>query len=201
MAFDDLPPPQNPTHDPTETAAPPAETETRAVRDSGNSIIGYLTLPIGTAEAVWTAKIAQYQQVVVNLVEDILDTLLFNASSSTTTSSATPSTIGGMTATPETGKYVLQFSGSIFTGGASAVGEFGIYVDGVLVAETRRDISCNLQLLGGLVTVSLNSIGVGTNTGTVLNLNGTNVVDVRFKSTNGGTIGFKERVFTLLRVR
>lgn len=201
MAYDDLPSLPPVQHDPSETLAPSAELETRNILDSNHIIVGQLSLPVGTAEAIWTAKITAYSQLVVNIIGDIIGTISLNSANQTTTSSATASVIGGMTATPDPGKYVALFSGSIFTGGASAVGEFGVYVDGVLLPETRRDISCNLQLLGGLVTVSLNSIGVGTYTGTQVTLNGTNTIDIRFKSTNGGTIGFKERVFTLIKVR
>lgn len=129
-----------------------------------------------------------------------LYTDVVSASGTVSTSSSLASTVGSMTKTMPAGDYLVEFNGSIYTGGASAVGEFGIYKNGSLVSETRRDISCNLQLLGGLVTVSLNSIGVGTYTAGKLSVNGSDVVDVRFRSVNGGTIGFKERVLTFIRV-
>lgn len=201
MAYDDIPveAPVVPTPPPQ----PPAPTpmETRNVLNQSAQVIGLLSLPVGTIESVWTEKLAQYAQSISNIIENLLNTLNLNASAQTTTSSATPATITGMSAVPTKGKYIAIFSGSIYTAGASAIGEFGIYVDGVLLPETRRDISCSLQLLGGLVSVSLNSIGVGTYTGTQVDLNGAQTLDVRFRSTNGGTIGFKERVLTLLQVQ
>lgn len=201
MADDDLPVLPNPIPPtPPEPPTPPA-TETRNVLDINGNVIGQLTLLAGTAESVWTERLGLYSQAIMNIIKNALDTITLNASSSTTTSSGTPSTIGGMTKIPTAGKYIAMFSGSIYTAGASATGEFGIYVNDVLLPETRRDISCNLQLLGGLVTVSLNSIGVGTYTNTEIDLNGGQIIDVKFKSTNGGTIGFKERVFTLIRVQ
>lgn len=200
MAFDDIPiePPVIPETPPISPTPP--EMETRNILNSSAVIIGTLSFPVGTSEDIWTLKLAQYSSLPFSLVKVLLDTFVVNASASTTTSSATAAVIQGMEKTPPPGKYVINFNGSIYTAGASAIGEFGIYINGALVAETRRDISCNLQLLGGLVTISLNSISVGTFTGTELELNGSQTVDVRFRSTNGGTIGFKERVMTLLKV-
>lgn len=175
--------------------------ETRNIRDSLGNVIGQLELPDGTSEAVWTQTLALYSATISQSVASRIATTIASATSTVTTSSSSESVISGMTITPLAGTYVAFFSGSIYTGGASAIGEFGIYVNDVLLAETRRDISCNLQLLGGLVTISLNSIGVGTYTGTQMELSGIQRVDVKFRSTNGGTIGFKERVLTLIQVK
>lgn len=177
---------------------------TRNILDSLGNIIGQLTLDDSTTEDQWALALAPYalSNVPVPISTLSISTQTVSASGATTTSSSTASTIGGMIiSTPIAGKYIAHFSGSIYTSGASATGEFGIYVDGTLISETRRDISCNLTLLGGLVTVSLNSIGVGTYTGTEVTLNGLQNIEVKFKSTNGGTIGFNERVFTLLKVQ
>lgn len=130
-----------------------------------------------------------------------IETDSVSATSTVTTSSSTAAVVGSMTRTPDAGKYIAYFSGGIYTAGAGAQGEFGIYKNGTLIPETKRPISCNLQLLGGLVSVSLNNIGVGTYTGTEISVNGTDVVDVRFRSVNGGTLGFGERTFTLIKVR
>lgn len=130
-----------------------------------------------------------------------LNTETANASSPVTTSSSSPVTIGGMRLQPTSGTYLAFFSGGIYTDGASAKGEFGLYKNGVLIPNTRRDISCSLSLLGGLVTVSVNAIGVGTNTNSQVELNGTDVIEVKFRSTNGGTIGFIERNLILMKVK
>lgn len=175
---------------------------TRNILDSLGNIIGELTLPDETTEPQWTSALAVYSTVnPVPTAPAILQTYTKNESGAVTTSSATAAVVGTMSIIPVPGTYVANFSGAIYTDGASATGEFGLYVDGVLVAETRRDIKCNLTLLGGLVTVSLNSIGVGTYTGSQITLNGTQSIEVRFRSTNGGTIGFNERVLTLIKVR
>lgn len=174
----------------------------RNILDSIGNVIGSLTLPEDTSEAQVSAILAIYST--INPPSNpltLLSTYSTSATNQVTTSSGTASTVGSMTFTPTQGTYLAFFSGTISTGGASAQGEFGIYVDGVQASETRRDISCSLQLLGGLVTISLNTIGVGTYTGTRIDLNGSQVVDVRFKSNNGGTIGFGERTFILIKVK
>lgn len=173
----------------------------RNILDGVGNIIGTLDLPANTPEDVWQAALSPFvTPPPVPTPPKVMESNALSATNSVTTSSANPFPVGGMVKIPTAGKYVVLFSGSIFTGGASAQGEFGIYVDGILVPETRRDISCNLTLLGGLVTVSLNAIGVGTYTGTQLILNGAQMVDIRFKSNNGGTIGFNERTMILMKV-
>lgn len=175
----------------------------RNILDSLGNIIGTIDLGDSASEGQYTAALAPYALPSVPVPSSGLDlkTYLATGSGAITTSSSTPATVGSMTQTPMAGTYAADYSATIFTDGASAQGEFGIYVDGVLLPETRRDIKCNLTLLGGLVTVSLNSIGVGTNTTTEVVLNGHQTIDVRFKSSNGGTIGFNERVFRLTRLR
>ena len=176
--------------------------ETRNILNSSSSVIGTLTLPDGTSEDIWTAMLAPYALASTPLPNpsQSLKSINLTGAGNVTTSSSTASTISGMTYTPASGKYLVFFSGTNYTAGASAEGEFGIYLAGTLMAESRRDIKCNLTLLGGLVTISLNAIGVGTYTGTEVILDGTQTIDVKFKSNNGGTIGFGERVMTLLKV-
>lgn len=173
--------------------------ETRNILDTLGNVIGALTLPDGTSESIWTQQLAEYSTVVVNVPRTDVTTLTTNATSTITNSTSTLATL--LTLNPPAGTYLADFNGSVNTGGASATGEFGIYINGSLLTETKRPISCNLQLLGGLVSISLNNIAVGTNTATEVTLDGTQTVDVKFKSTNGGQIGFAERVLTLLKVR
>lgn len=176
---------------------------TRNILDSLGNVIGTLTLDDSTTESQWSQALAPYAVPVVTdpISGQTLFTYTARAVNSITTSSSTASTVIIPDSTPVAGKYIAMFNGGINTGGASATGEFGIYVDGVILPETKRVISCNLQLLGGLVTISLNSIGVGTYTGSEIELNGSQVIDVKYKSTNGGTIGFNERVLTLIKVK
>lgn len=174
---------------------------TKNILDSLGNIIGSLTLPDTTTEIEWTAALDPYAIAnPVAIIPAVISTITLTATSSVSTSSSTPATITGMSATPLPGKYLILFNGSIATNGASASGKFGIYVNNSELSETIRPVSCNLQLLGGLVTVSLNTLGVGTYTGTEVILNGVQTIDVKFFSTNGGTISFNERVMTLVKV-
>jgi len=172
------------------------------ILDPLGNIIGTVNFPPNTPEATIQSVLSIYSvNNPISISTEVIESLTCSATASTTTGSNTPTTVDKMTFTPIAGTYLAFYSGSIYTGGASAQGEFGIYKDGVLISETRRDISCNLQLLGGLITISLNSIGVGTYTATKISLNGKETLDVRFKSNNGGTIGFNERNFILLKVQ
>lgn len=175
----------------------------RNILDSLGNVVGSLTLPDETTEAQWEAALGPYAIAIPEAPNTSVNILTYKVQSTAnvTTSSGTAATVGGMTIVPQAGVYQARFNGGIYTDGASAKGEFGIYINGVLLSETRRDISCNLSLIGGLITISLNAIGVGTVTETEIYLDGTQTIDVRFRSLNGGTIGFSERVFTLMRVR
>lgn len=171
------------------------------ILDSVGTVIGTLSFPDGTDSGIVSAAVAQYTIATPPIpASSIIASNTFKQTSAVSTSASTPVALSGMSWTPPAGVYIVNFSGSINTNGASAVGTFGIYSNGTLVAETNRPISCNLSLLGGLVTISLNAIGVGTFTSTQLTLDGSTSIDVRFNSTNGGTIQFSERVLTFMKV-
>jgi hypothetical protein len=174
---------------------------TQNILDSLGAVIGTLSFPDGTDQSTINATLALYaQSSPTPLVVEEITTTVLSQLSNTTTSAASPTVMAGMSLVPPAGTYIVSFSGSVNTGGASASGTFGIYVNGSLLPETNRPISCNITLLGGLVTISVNSIGVGTYTGTQITLDGNSTLDIRFASTNGGTIGFTERVLTLIQV-
>lgn len=195
---DNLPDSNNPpaTIDPTTVSF-----DTKNVLDHHGSIIGTLSLPSTTSEQYWSLILTYYAAVAAgSTTPDSLNTTFLSATGSVTTSSASAVTVSGMTVKPSSGSYLAFFNGSVSTNGASAAGQFGLYVDGVLISETKRDISCNLQLLGGLVSVSLNTIAVGTYTGGKITLDGSQTLDLKYRSTNGGTIGFLERTLMLIKV-
>jgi hypothetical protein len=171
------------------------------ILDGQGNIIGTLSFPDGTDQGTINAALALYTVASPVIPRTpLLNTITISQTGQVTTSAASPQTLQGMSCTPAAGTYIVQFSGSVNTNGSSASGTFGVYVNGILIPETNRPISCNLSLLGGLVSISLNAIGVGTYSGTQIVLDGNSVLDVRFSSTNGGTIGFNERVLTLLKV-
>lgn len=174
---------------------------TQNILDSLGDIIGTITYPDGTDQSIFDAQLANYaapSPTPLKLAD--LPTITLTQTGQVTTSASTPTVVAGMSTVPPAGTYIVLFSGSVNTNGASASGTFGVYVNGNLLPETNRPISCNITLLGGLVTVSLNAIGVGTYSGTQVILDGLSTLDIRFASTNGGTIGFNERTLTLIKV-
>lgn len=199
MAIDDLPIP--PTPPPVDNPPPtPPETTTSNILDNGGNVIGTLNVLTSLPENIVNEILALYSTLPRNIIIPDIDTIVLSQTGQTTTSAATPTTMSGMTCVPPAGTYLVFFSGSVNTSGSSASGTFGIYINAVLLPETNRPISCNLSLLGGLVSISVNAIGVGTYTGTQVILDGNSTLDVRFASTNGGVIGFSERVLTLIQV-
>lgn len=202
MAYDDIPiePPVPPYVPPTPPE--PGPTETRNIVNGSAQIIGTLKLPAGTAEAIWTVLLAFHGGLISSIpASDDIDTLVLTGSGSVTTSSGQPSLVPGMTAKPTAGSWLIFFNGSASTNGANAAGSFGLYKDGVLITETKRDISCQLQLLGGLVSISLNTIAVGTYSGGKVIVDGTNTIELKYLSSNSGTIGFSDRTMMLIKVK
>lgn len=200
MAADDLPQPQIPTPPTPPENPPPPATSTSNVVDINSNVLGTLTYLASTPQNVVNQLLALYNTIPSAFSPATINTIIVSQTTPATTSAASPSILSGMTVIPPAGTYTVSFSGSVNTNGSSASGAFGIYVNGVLLPETNRPVSCNLSLLGGLVSVSINAIGVGTYTGTQVVLDGHSTVDIRFSSTNGGVIAFSERVLTLMQV-
>lgn len=120
--------------------------------------------------------------------------------STNTTTSTTYANLTGMTATPTAGTYLVIFNGHATTSGASAGGFFSLALAGTTVADSVREISANLVLLGGLVTVSLNTIGSSMTSISKITVTGSQAVTAQFKSSSGGTINVQEKNMTFIRV-
>lgn len=131
--------------------------------------------------------------------EQSLITLYASATNLVSTSSSSFSVVGSMTVTPPAGDYLIFFGTKANTSGVNAQSEYGIYIGGILVPETKRELSCSLSLLG-IITVSVNTIGVEARTSSKVSVNGTQSIDVRFRSINGVSIAFGERSLTLVKV-
>lgn len=123
-----------------------------------------------------------------------------NDTSTNSSSSTTYANLTGMTATPVAGTYFVIFNGHATTSGASAGGLFSLAVAGSTQADSVREISCNLTLLGGLVTVSLFTIGSSMSCVSRIVVNGSQAITAQFKSSTGGTINVQEKTMTLIRV-
>lgn len=135
-------------------------------------------------------------------IEEARNTNPYSYVTSTTavsTSSTTYTTVTGMSITPVAGTYLVIFNTRATTTGASAQAEFALFNAGTRVTESTREVSCNIQLLG-LITISLNTIGTSGTSVAVITVNGSQAIDTRFRSVNGGSITFTERNLTLLRI-
>lgn len=120
--------------------------------------------------------------------------------SNQTTTSASYTNITGMTSTPASGTYLVIFNGKASTSGASAGGSFSIAVAGSTQTDSVRDISCNLVLLGGLVTISVNTIASSMTCVSRVTVNGSQAITAQFKSNTGGTISVTEKNMTIMKV-
>ncbi len=136
----------------------------------------------------------------ISMPHGILNTERSTGSSGLTRSAQTFSQISGMVKTPAAGRWLVIFNARAVTTGASTQGEFQIYKNDIAIVETLQEVSCNLVLLGGLVTISLNTVGGNaTCIGDVL-CNGTDVIDVKWRSANGGTVAVSSRVLYMVKV-
>lgn len=135
-------------------------------------------------------------------IEEAKNTSIIYVSDTGTQSSTSTSyaNITTMTSTPASGTYLVIFNGHATTTGASAGGLFAIAVAGSVQSDSIREVSTNLTLLGGLVTISVNTIGASVTCITKVTVNGSQAITAQFKSTNGGTINIQERNLTLTKI-
>jgi len=129
---------------------------------------------------------AQGRVTTVTTIATRPDPYSIQATAAASSTSATWATIASMTNTPVAGKYVVSFScnASINT---DSNGDIALYIGGTQVAVTLRTISCNVSGAG---------VGIGISTlhfKTLINVNGSQVVDVRFRENGGGTLTIEER--------
>lgn len=171
------------------------------ILDTLGNVIGTLELSDETPSATVQQILNLYSNPIQYSDIKLLTSYQATATGAVTTSSTAASVVTSMSLVPTQGQYLIFFSGDISTNGTNAAGQFGIYKDAILFSETQRSINCSLSLLGGLVSISLNTIGVGTYTGTLVTVEGNNTIDVRFNSTNGGTIGFGKRNLIGIKVQ
>ena len=115
------------------------------------------------------------------------------------TTSNTFTLIPGMSITPPAGKYVVLFNGSIRTTGVNTEAEFGIFLNGTLITNSNRSFRNTANILG-LVTLSTNNSANGSSSITFIATNGSQAVDVRFRSLGGGGIQVGERTLNIIRV-
>lgn len=116
---------------------------------------------------------------------------------STTSSAFAP--VSGMSLTPTTGTYVLLFTAFFYTSGVNTQGEVILRVGGVEVAHSRR-IQYDDAAILGLVTLSTNQGGSSATIAAQFSVNGSQAVEILFRSATGGTTYIRERTLLLIQV-
>lgn len=113
-----------------------------------------------------------------------------NATGTITTTSGTYSTMSGITTTPAAGTYLAIFScnASIST---DSDGDIALHIAGVEQLVTRRNMSVNT---GTVNTAIGGEIGFMT----LITVNGSQIVDVRFRENGGATMTVNRRELILI---
>lgn len=109
------------------------------------------------------------------------------------TTSATYSTITGLTTTPAAGTYLVHYSVEANIT-ADSNGDVSVFVAGNEQVETTRNIGVTSDF-GTTSTVTGTCAAM-----TVLTVNGSQVVDVRFRENGGGTLTVTHKVFMLIPI-
>ena len=116
-----------------------------------------------------------------------------------TTTSSTFSVISSQTITPPAGTYLTIWSGSLaITNGINGSAEIAIFLAGTQQTVTTRTAHINVTSLGLITSAYLNP--GGDSIITLLSVNGTQAIDVRFRSPDGDTVRADRGNLILLRV-
>lgn len=108
------------------------------------------------------------------------------ATSTISTTSGTFSVVGSMTLTPVAGTYLCMFSADVKIGNVNGQGEFQFFNGGVAISGTNRQTS-RLNVGAGCFFA-------------VVTANGTNAIDVRYRSVDGKTVTVTSRSMFMLKV-
>lgn len=119
--------------------------------------------------------------------------------STLTTTSTTFSVVSGMTMTPVAGTYLVMFSADVEARNVNGQGEVQIFNGGSAVTGTNRQIELEVALLLGLIGTARLNIGAGCLFG-VVTANGTNAIDIRYRSIDGQTITITSRAMFAFRI-
>ena len=113
----------------------------------------------------------------------------FTATARVTTTSGTYSTISGMTTTPAAGTYKVEFTCSADLTGATN-GDVALHIAAAEQTSTTRNISITT---GFGTPTQASSVAFSK----IITVNGSQVVDVRFRENGGATLGVSQRVLIL----
>jgi len=122
-----------------------------------------------------------------------LNATSLTATSSVSTTSATYSTISGMTTTPAAGTYLVSFNCNAGLASDTS-GDIGVFIAGTEQTIFTRRLSINATGLVGAAA----DFEVVFSTISFITVNGSQAVDIRFRENGGGTLTITERVLTLI---
>lgn len=139
---------------------------------------------------------------VQSAIEEAKNTRIYYNATGTSTltrTAATFTTVNGMTHTPEAGTYLAFWSGQVDVTNTSGQGEVAIFVNGVQQTALTHQTQIVVTVVLGVLGAASITEG-GSNITGIVTANGTDVVDVRFRSVDGRTITLSNRSFVLIRV-
>lgn len=134
----------------------------------------------------------QVRQAGVWTVAGITPTVLTSGTGALTTTSGTYATITGLTATPAAGTYLVFYS---VQAGITANGNGDVAIH--LAAAEQVSTTRNVGVTG---SVSTNTVATALSAFTVLTVNGSQVVDVRFRRNTAGTLTVTSKIFALIPI-
>lgn len=138
-----------------------------------------------------------------NLIGVFSFTYFYASGTSTLTRTAgTFTTISGMTtsgSTPVAGTYIVFFRADIEVGTLNGQGETAVFVGGTQVTALTADIELEVALLLGLIGTARVRTGAEILIG-VVTVNGSQDIDIQYRSVDGQTVTITNRSFLIVRV-
>lgn len=108
-------------------------------------------------------------------------------------------TVTGMTHKPAAGTYLAIWSAHVRTNDVSGNGEVAIFVGGIQQTPLTHGIELDVTIILGALGVAKLTEGAGNIIG-VISVNGSQTVDVQYRSIDRQTVTITNRSFVLLRL-
>lgn len=120
--------------------------------------------------------------------------------STVTTTSSNFSTVSGMSiANPSAGTYLAVWSADVQTGSVNGQAEVAVFVGGTQQTSLTRQTQITVALLLGIIGTCYVREG-GSNIIGPVTVDGTQTVEVKFRSVDGTTQTIRNRGLTLIRI-
>lgn len=130
---------------------------------------------------------------------DSLDVYSLQKTNTISTTSSSFSLVRGMFYTPPAGTYYFSWSGDVSVTNTSGQGEVAIFVGGTQQTALTRQTQITVTVVVGVLGVASSQEGASNITG-VITVNGSQVIQVKYRSVNGQTVTIKNRTATLIRL-